>query len=237
MVPPSRQASRRSRSSRASAARIMRRAPCRRARADAQISSERRVARHHHEPARCEMIFERQSSSLSEAASSETCGSSSSQIGRGAVSTRESPSRRFWPADSRPAGMSRKRAEPEGGERRVDAPVVRPEEAAPEGDVLSHGEARFHRVEVADIVALLGELGIGRAALEAEAPGGRRQQAGDLRNRVVLPAPLGPCSSSASPGPTRESQAVEQGPAAALAAQVISGEADPMRHLLGFCAS
>ena len=56
------------------------------------------------------------SSSLTEAASSETDGSSSSQIGRGAANRRMSASLRFCPADSRPAGRSAKARKPEQSE-------------------------------------------------------------------------------------------------------------------------
>ena len=90
---------------------------------------------------------------------------------------------------------------------------------------------------MADIVAKLGQLGVGRGAVEAEASGGKRQQPGDLPQQAGLAGAVGPAQQQRFPGTDRETQAIEDGPAAALAAQVISGEADPMRHLLGFCAS
>ena len=90
---------------------------------------------------------------------------------------------------------------------------------------------------MADIMAKLGQAQRRARAVEAEAPGGKRQQPGDLPQQAGLAGAVGPAQQQRLAGTERETQAVEDGPAAALAAQVISGEADPMRHLLGFCAS
>src|SRR6185312_16943990 len=128
---------------------------------------ERRVARHQREPARREMILQR----LVE------------QLDRGRVERDlrlveqpDRPRRRKQAGQRELALLARreqaggklgKRAEPEGGEGAVEAPAVRPKKFGPEGEVLSHAEARLHRVQMADIVAKLGELGIGLSAIEA----------------------------------------------------------------------
>ena len=68
-----------------------------------------------------------------------------------------------------------KRGETEGCKRAVEARAVRAEEAGPEGKILAHAEARLPRVQMADIMAKLGPLGACGRAIEADAPGGKRQ--------------------------------------------------------------
>ncbi len=134
-------------------------------------------------------------------------------------------------------GKLGKGLKPEGGKRAVETSAVLAKKLRPKGEVLAHAEARLHRVQMADIVAKLRQAQVGRSAVEAQAPGGKRQQPGDLAQQAGLAGAVGPAHQQSFPGSERETQAIEDGPAAALAAQVVCGEADPMRHLLRFCAS
>src|SRR5262249_9226519 len=69
-------------------------------------------------------------SSLTEAASSETCGSSSTQMGRGAAKRRESASLCFCPAESRPAGRSPRALSPKAASAFGRSPRLAPRKSA-----------------------------------------------------------------------------------------------------------
>ena len=201
MAPPSRKASFTSRRSRARAA-LTRRAPCRRARACARISllSGVWLATIAMPPA-VEMILDggveqpdrggvERDLRLVEQPDRARRGEQAGQRELPLLSGREQS-----------GGKLRQRGEPEGGERAVEARAVLAEEAGPEGEVLAHAEARLHRVQMADIVAKLGELGVGGRAVEVEPPCGKRQQPGDLPQQAGLAGAVRARSrSSASPG-------------------------------------
>ena len=110
--------------------------------------------------------------------------------------------------------MSRSAARPKAGERRLE-PIrrVRPaEEAAPEAprSPPPSGSA-FTALQMPNIVALLADAALGVAAVEADPrpPAGASRPA-MVRISVVLPAPFGPSSSSASPALDGERQPGEQ---------------------------
>ena len=100
-------------------------------------------------------------------------------------------------------GKLGERAEPEGGERAVEALAVLAKKLRPKGEVLAHAEARLHRVQMADIVAKLGKLRVRRGAVEAEASGGKRQQPGDLPQQAGLAGAVGPAQQQRLAGAER----------------------------------
>src|SRR5262245_20737395 len=132
-----------------------------------------------------------------------------------------------------PGGRSGERRPAERGTRAVETRVdARAEILAPEGEVLAHAHARLQRVEMADIVAKLGPLGVGFGAFDAHASCREREQSGDLAQQAGLAGTVRAADQQRLPGSQREAQTLEHGPAAALATQVISGKADRVRHLL-----
>ena len=125
------------------------------------------------------------------------------------------------PTDSRP-GMSRRAARPNVASAARCVRAAAAEEAAPEGRVLLDGQARFHRVEMPDIVALLAQSALRRrrprgGCCPQQDAAGRRScgSAWSCRRRSV------PAAASASPGCDAERQIREQRAPAANAGQLV----------------
>ena len=132
------------------------------------------------------------SSSLTEAASSEVCGSSSNQIGAGRgekARQREPP---FLSRREETGGEIGQRGQPEGGKSGFEIGAVLAKEFGPEGKILIDTEPRLHRIGVADIVAKLRERGIGTGALQAEIAGGQRKEPRDLPQQARLAGAVRP---------------------------------------------
>ena len=195
-----------------------------------KLRLERRVARDH---ARCRPSSRwsliAASSSLTDAASSETCGSSSSQIGRGAANRRESASFRFCPAESRPAGRSASGPSPKAASALGQTRIGPHRESRP--------RRRGSRATLRLVFTALGGRHSGRARgarhrrrrpSRLSLPAGKRQQPGDLPQQAGLAGAVRPGDAAA---PRREQGAKlrssNRSPAAALAADPMSGEADP----------
>ena len=102
---------------------------------------------------------------------------------------------------------------------------------------LAHGEGALHRIQMAHIMA---ELGNGHASFGA---GGRqmarlkRQQAGELPQQAGLAGAVRPADKQCLAGLERKVQALEQHPPAPLTGDVTGLEADGEGRLHGaFCA-
>jgi len=89
---------------------------------------------------------------------------------------------------------------------------------------------------VADIVAKLGKRILRARAREAEPPCFERQETSDLPQQARLAGAVRAGHQQRLAGRKRKAQAREEHPAAALAADLMGGEADPFRHLLRICA-
>ena len=100
-------------------------------------------------PARCAAISP--PSIASAAASSAVAGSSRSQTGRAETSSRASATRRFCPAERRPAGRSIRWARPTWSSAVSTSPVAAVE-PPPVAEVVGDAERRLQRVEMAEIV-------------------------------------------------------------------------------------
>jgi hypothetical protein len=90
---------------------------------------------------------------------------------------------------------------------------------------------------MADIVAELGTLGVvGVRTFEAEVSAGEGQEACHLAQQAGLARAVRAANQQCLAGRKAKAHVAEDDPAAALAGDVTSGEADHLRHLLENCA-
>jgi hypothetical protein len=89
---------------------------------------------------------------------------------------------------------------------------------------------------VPDIVAKLGQDGIGAGALETELSARQRKESRDLPQQARLAGAVRAAHEQGLARRKFEIEVLEDDPAAALAEEVMGGEADRSRHLLSFCA-
>ena len=119
------------------------------------------------------------------------------------------------PRDSRPAG---RRVAETGGRQGVGDALAGPppRKSRPEGEVFGDRERRLERIQVARIVALLGEREFAVAPIQVKATAARPHQPGDQAQQRRFAGPVRPGEHEGSAGRYRETEIGEDFTPAAL---------------------